>query len=525
MYRFVRQEVSGHTVDGYCMAPRLPSLAARRAAAYACRPSMPTMLTTHSHLRLRRGHRVRPAACDQRTFALRLRRRATVAGFRELRASACDASTHCAISRRWSDGSKPRRCSTPNAPAEFVVARSSSPPARRPRSSTRVACAARLRSLAERGPMSERVRTRRTRRDQSRARPQRRNAPRRSSRRRHIHSFVRSRRRRVRRSRHPRRRIRGRRTDPRRAAARAPLRRSALPARVLRQHEERTPPVVRHGDVRQSREGRAASGEAEGALSPVVEVVRTYLELRSRRRNSARAPLTDPQHRASFAAIAIAVDHYRRLYRAVGERGTGTTAMRGPTSDSPRISRRRASPSGNVSSADETRRLLRAAASATTARSRSRTSGSSSEFIGRGLGKAMLTRAAEEAWALAPTRVWLHTCTLDSPQALPNYRARGFEQTVKTETYRHADRVTRRPSVLSAHHRPRRRRRPPGRDPGGRNRPRDRPCVAPSVPSSPSLRCSFSASPVSRRDARAFARAARALRSSCVARDRRSPSR
>jgi GNAT superfamily N-acetyltransferase len=55
-------------------------------------------------------------------------------------------------------------------------------------------------------------------------------------------------------------------------------------------------------------------------------------------------------------------------------------------------------------------------------------------FIGRGIGKAMLTRAAEEAWALEPTRVWLHTCTLDSPHALPNYKARGFEET-KRETY------------------------------------------------------------------------------------------
>ena len=53
------------------------------------------------------------------------------------------------------------------------------------------------------------------------------------------------------------------------------------------------------------------------------------------------------------------------------------------------------------------------------------------EFMGRGLGKAMLTRAAEQAWSLGPSRVWLHTCTLDSPRALPNYLARGFEETRK----------------------------------------------------------------------------------------------
>ena len=50
------------------------------------------------------------------------------------------------------------------------------------------------------------------------------------------------------------------------------------------------------------------------------------------------------------------------------------------------------------------------------------------EFFGRGIGKAMLTRAAEEAWALGAKRVWLHTCTLDSTHALPNYLARGFTQ-------------------------------------------------------------------------------------------------
>lgn len=47
-------------------------------------------------------------------------------------------------------------------------------------------------------------------------------------------------------------------------------------------------------------------------------------------------------------------------------------------------------------------------------------------FFGRGLGGAMLTRAVEEAWALGASRVWLNTCTLDSPRALPNYLARGF---------------------------------------------------------------------------------------------------
>ena len=54
--------------------------------------------------------------------------------------------------------------------------------------------------------------------------------------------------------------------------------------------------------------------------------------------------------------------------------------------------------------------------------------------FGRGLGGHLLSCAVRDAWALAPARVWLHTCTLDHPNALPNYQARGFVA-YKTETY------------------------------------------------------------------------------------------
>jgi GNAT superfamily N-acetyltransferase len=48
------------------------------------------------------------------------------------------------------------------------------------------------------------------------------------------------------------------------------------------------------------------------------------------------------------------------------------------------------------------------------------------EAIGRGWGKHLLTRAVEAAWDTGTHRVWLHTCTLDHPAALPNYVKRGF---------------------------------------------------------------------------------------------------
>ena len=49
-------------------------------------------------------------------------------------------------------------------------------------------------------------------------------------------------------------------------------------------------------------------------------------------------------------------------------------------------------------------------------------------FHGRGLGGHLVTEAVRRAFGLPGTRrVWLHTCTLDGPHALANYRTRGFE--------------------------------------------------------------------------------------------------
>ncbi len=56
------------------------------------------------------------------------------------------------------------------------------------------------------------------------------------------------------------------------------------------------------------------------------------------------------------------------------------------------------------------------------------------KFIGRSLGKHLLTCATEQAWANGANRVWLHTCTLDDAAAMPNYLKRGFRP-FKTEQY------------------------------------------------------------------------------------------
>jgi len=56
------------------------------------------------------------------------------------------------------------------------------------------------------------------------------------------------------------------------------------------------------------------------------------------------------------------------------------------------------------------------------------------DYTGRGLGGHLLTEAVERAWSLGASRVWLHTCSLDHPSAIPNYVRRGFT-VFKTEEY------------------------------------------------------------------------------------------
>jgi GNAT superfamily N-acetyltransferase len=61
--------------------------------------------------------------------------------------------------------------------------------------------------------------------------------------------------------------------------------------------------------------------------------------------------------------------------------------------------------------------------------------------IGLGLGGPLLEQGIAAAWTLAerhplpPTsRVWVHTCSLDGPAALANYRARGLVPYAEEET-------------------------------------------------------------------------------------------
>jgi GNAT superfamily N-acetyltransferase len=167
----------------------------------------------------------------------------------------------------------------------------------------------------------------------------------------------------------------------------------------------------------------------------VTTVVRTYVELR------APAQL----RRADFPAGAIrfvqrepcTVDHARWLYRAVGERwhwrdrNAWTDDRFATYLASPAVTVWELRVDDEVAGYAEMRRDDDGSVEITSF-------GLIERFTGRRLGAAMLTAAAEQAWAMGATRVWLHTCTLDSPAALPNYLARGFKA-YRTETYERAD--------------------------------------------------------------------------------------
>lgn len=162
-----------------------------------------------------------------------------------------------------------------------------------------------------------------------------------------------------------------------------------------------------------------------------IEVVRTFLELRDR---SALRPAPEPEARYSVRRQSpCSPATYRSLYESVGR----------PYHWRDRLA---------WSDDELTRHLTRADVSVWMLRDHDQPAGFFElvahhdhsaeiayfgllgEYHGRGLGKFLLTRAVEEAWRAGSTRIWLHTCTLDGPAALPNYIARGFEP-FRTETY------------------------------------------------------------------------------------------
>jgi GNAT superfamily N-acetyltransferase len=52
--------------------------------------------------------------------------------------------------------------------------------------------------------------------------------------------------------------------------------------------------------------------------------------------------------------------------------------------------------------------------------------GLAKDHIGKGLGRALIDEGIRRAWAQPISRLWVHTCTFDSPEALPFYIRSGF---------------------------------------------------------------------------------------------------
>jgi len=164
---------------------------------------------------------------------------------------------------------------------------------------------------------------------------------------------------------------------------------------------------------------------------PPVEVIRTYLEMRSPADLRA-APR--PDHPPRLERIEdCTISFFRYLYAEVGRAYHWTDRLswtdeqvRAHLAD-PAVSlwllSSGAAPSGYFELREYDDRSIEIAYF-----------GLLPEFVGRGWGGYLLTRAVETAWELRPERVWLHTCTLDHPAALPNYVKRGFRP-VREEVY------------------------------------------------------------------------------------------
>ena len=52
--------------------------------------------------------------------------------------------------------------------------------------------------------------------------------------------------------------------------------------------------------------------------------------------------------------------------------------------------------------------------------------GVTANLIGSGAGRFLMNRALERAWSQPISRLWVHTCTLDHPNALAFYQRSGF---------------------------------------------------------------------------------------------------
>jgi GNAT superfamily N-acetyltransferase len=168
----------------------------------------------------------------------------------------------------------------------------------------------------------------------------------------------------------------------------------------------------------------------------IVAVTRTYLEMQSPSQLQSGAP---PAVASSWVRVdPCSVQEWRALYRDIGgpwhwhdrDAWPDERLAEHLASDAVRIVRVDAKlPTGPLHAAGFVELERHADGSVEISYL-----GLDNRAHGLGLGRWIVVRATEEAWSMRPTRVWLHTCTLDGAAALPNYIARGFE-VERTEEY------------------------------------------------------------------------------------------
>ncbi len=155
-----------------------------------------------------------------------------------------------------------------------------------------------------------------------------------------------------------------------------------------------------------------------GKIASVV----TSLELRERPAVTAEQPLPDVELRTVGKPDA---GWYRELYRRVGEEWLWFSRLRMPREEleavihDPNVEVYAVS----VRGADEGLLELdfRQADTCELA-----FFGLTAAARGRGAGRWLMNRAFERVWARPVSRLWVHTCTLDHPQALAFYQRSGF---------------------------------------------------------------------------------------------------
>jgi len=156
-----------------------------------------------------------------------------------------------------------------------------------------------------------------------------------------------------------------------------------------------------------------------GKIASVV----TYLEMRERPRT---LPTSAPPLSLSVRKVSKPdLDWYRKLYRAVGQDWLWFSRLRMGDQELAGIIHNAQVDVYALSAGKDDKGLLEL--------DRRRGSGVeiayfglSADLIGQGAGQYLMRLGLAAAWAYAPERVWVHTCTLDHPRALPLYLKAGF---------------------------------------------------------------------------------------------------